>query len=293
MMTEPVQEIVDLEVDLGNLCLYASNHVEFSDGNPEDKIQALAQENFKRLFSRLVELRAKEDEVRDAKKLDLQIHDFDKSEFHVILPDPSTMFPRFNPMPSKKDLTKWEQYAQDKGIKRKKKTQKVFDEVTQTWIMRHGTKGAAQLAKKRDVIREIKPGEDIHADPFEEAKLQKQASNQKQKIQEMRNKLRAKGHEESRLVTHEERHERIKIKKEKLKKIKQYKQEKFAKNLKIAQSSTASMGKFDKKVSKDETQSTIKKKKQKIANIFDSAKEVARNKGSFQHKLELLNLIGK
>jgi len=285
-MASAADQTVDLEVDLGNLSLYASHHVDFAEGNVENQIQALAQENFKKLFSRLVELRAKEDETRDAKKLELQIHDFDKSEYHVILPDSTTLFPRFNPMPSKKDLTKWEKFAQEKGIKKRKKTEKVFDEASQTWVMRHGSRGARQLAEKRDVIREIKPGQDIHSDPFEEAKLKKQAANQKQKIQEMRNKIRAKGHDESRLVTHEERNARIKLKKEKLKKIKQHKQEKLARNLKIAQSSTASMGKFDKKVSKDEVQKTIKKKKQKVANIFDSSKEVARNK-------ELLNLIGK
>lgn len=292
-MNTAADDTVDLEVDLGNLSLYASHHVDFSEGDAETQIQALARENFKRLFSRLVELRSKEDEVRDAKKLELQIHDFDKSEFHVVLPDPTTLFPRFNPMPSKKDLTKWERYAQDKGIKRRKKTHKVFDEASQTWVMRHGSRGARQLADKRDVIREIKPGQDIHADPFVEAKLQKKASEQKQKIQEMRNKIRAKGHDESRLITHEERATRIKAKKEKLKKIKQYKQEKLARNLKIAQSSTASMGKFDKRVSKDEVQKSIKKKKQKVANIFDTSKEVARNKGRIRVYLELLNLIGK
>jgi len=76
------------------------------------------------------------------------------------------------------------------------------------------------------------------------------------------------------------------MKKEKLRKIKQTKKEKLAANLKIAQSSTASMGKFDAKVSKDEVQKTIKKKKQKVANIFDTKTEVARNK-------ELLSLIGR
>jgi len=76
------------------------------------------------------------------------------------------------------------------------------------------------------------------------------------------------------------------MKKDKLRKIKITKKQKLATNLKIAQGSTASMGKFDSKVSKDEVQKTIKKKKQKVANIFDSRKEVDRNK-------ELLGLIGR
>lgn len=68
-------------------------------------------------------------------------------------------------------------------------------------------------------------------------------------------------------------------KKEKLRKIKNFKMEKLASNLKIAQASTASMGKFDKRVNRDEVQKKFKKKAQKIANNFDSKKEVERNKG--------------
>jgi ABC-type enterochelin transport system substrate-binding protein len=63
-------------------------------------------------------------------------------------------------------------------------------------------------------------------------------------------------------VTTEERSDRVRQKKEKLKKA-----------------STASMGKFDKRVNRDEVQKKFKKKTQKIANIFDPEKEVARNKG--------------
>jgi regulator of ribosome biosynthesis len=277
-----------LEFDLGNLSVYNSQHVDMPEdlNEREETIQRLARENFKRLFGRLLEVRAKEDELRDQKKLDLQIHDFDKTEFHVVLPTPVTLFPRFNPMPSKKDLTKWEKFAREKGIKKNKRTHKVFDEASQTWIMRHGSKGARQLADKRDVVRTFKPGQDLSTDLFEEERLKKQSAKQKQTIQEMRNRIRAKGHDASKVVSVEERHARINMKKDKLRKIKQDKQQKLAANLRIVQSSTASMGKFDKRVSKDEVKKAIQKRKQKVANNYDTSKEVARNK-------ELLALIGK
>ena len=81
------------------------------------------------------------------------------------------------------------------------------------------------------------------------------------------------------MVTSEERFQRVKLKKEKLKKIKAMKQEKLAANLKIAQGSTASMGKFDKKVHKDEVKKKVGKKKQNVSMFFDARNEIDRNKG--------------
>lgn len=93
--------------------------------------------------------------------------------------------------------------------------------------------------------------------------------------------IRAKGHDATNAVSPEERFQRVKVKKEKLKKIKALKQEKLAANLRIAQSSTASMGKFDKKVSKDEVKKKVGKKKQNVSMFFDARKEIDRNKGKF------------
>lgn len=72
---------------------------------------------------------------------------------------------------------------------------------------------------------------------------------------------------------------KIDLKKDRLRKIKNSKKEKLEASLRIAQHSTASMGKYDKKVSKDEVQKKIAKKKQKVANMYDTTKEVQRNKG--------------
>lgn len=156
MDTENFNE--DIAYDLGNLTIYNSSHTDFSSDpvQLEKQVQRLALENFRRIFSKLVEIRAQEEASRDLKKLDLQIHDFDKTEYHVKLPEPKTLFPRMNPMPSRKDLTKWERFAQDKGIrKEKKRPTKVFDEPSQEWVFRHGGKGIQQLNKKRDIIREV------------------------------------------------------------------------------------------------------------------------------------------
>lgn len=44
------------------------------------------------------------------------------------LPAPSFVLPRLKKCPVPRPLTKWEQFAQDKGIKKTKKDKKVFDE---------------------------------------------------------------------------------------------------------------------------------------------------------------------
>jgi len=184
-------KMIDVEFDLGSLCIYNTAHVDYPEDPEayEEKIQQLALDNYRKIFGRLLELREKEDVERDKKKLELQIHDFDKTEYHVVLPEITTLFPRFNPMPSKKEMTKWEKFAKDKGIKKDRRS-KVFDEASQTWVNLRGSKSIRKLNEKRDVARELKQGQDIYSDPFEQEKETKRAAKQKQEIQEIRNKLR-------------------------------------------------------------------------------------------------------
>lgn len=43
------------------------------------------------------------------------------------LPEPTTVLPRLRKVPGPKPLTKWEKFAKEKGIKKKKKDKKVYD----------------------------------------------------------------------------------------------------------------------------------------------------------------------
>ncbi|KAI4130103.1 MAG: hypothetical protein LQ341_006498 [Variospora aurantia] len=61
---------------------------------------------------------------------------------HLTLPPPTTPLPREKPLPALKEKTKWEKFAEKKGIKDKKKEGKmVFDEETQEWVPKWGYKG--------------------------------------------------------------------------------------------------------------------------------------------------------
>ena len=58
------------------------------------------------------------------------------------LPPPTTQLPRAKPLPKPKAPTKWERFAQAKGIQKKRREKKVWDEERQEWVNRWGWKGA-------------------------------------------------------------------------------------------------------------------------------------------------------
>jgi regulator of ribosome biosynthesis len=58
---------------------------------------------------------------------------------YVQLPPGTTPFPRVKPLPPQvKPMTKWEQFAKEKGIKKRKRSKLVFDEEADEWKRRHG-----------------------------------------------------------------------------------------------------------------------------------------------------------
>lgn len=58
------------------------------------------------------------------------------------LPEPVIRLPRGKPIPKPKPLTKWEKFAKEKGIVKKKRSKLAFDEATQEWKRIHGYKKA-------------------------------------------------------------------------------------------------------------------------------------------------------
>lgn len=61
---------------------------------------------------------------------------------HLVLPAPTTQLPREKPVPAEKEKTKWERFAEKKGIKAKKRDGKmVYDDATGEWVPKWGYKG--------------------------------------------------------------------------------------------------------------------------------------------------------
>lgn len=99
------------------------------------------------------------------------------------LPRPATPLPRQKPPPAPRPPTRWEAFAAQKGIVKKKRSKLVFDEDAGEWRRRHG-KGRAGDDADVHVV-DAKPGDELGADPFAEAaaaRRDKRATNKRQQL---------------------------------------------------------------------------------------------------------------
>jgi regulator of ribosome biosynthesis len=64
------------------------------------------------------------------------------------LPSPKLVIPREKPVPQTKPLTRWEKFAKEKGIKKKKKSKMEYDEATGEYKPTWGYKSKSQEAER-------------------------------------------------------------------------------------------------------------------------------------------------
>ncbi|EUB63954.1 Ribosome biogenesis regulatory protein [Echinococcus granulosus] len=96
-----------------------------------------------------------------------------------VLPDPVSRLPREKRTPKAKELTRWERFAQMKGIKKRKKSRKVWDEASQSWKPRWG-KDRVDSVKDKWVL-EVPDNADPYEDQFEKlsrARSERRAKNE-------------------------------------------------------------------------------------------------------------------
>ncbi|OAY71077.1 Ribosome biogenesis regulatory protein, partial [Ananas comosus] len=107
----------------------------------------------------------------------------------IKLPPPTTKLPREKHLPKPKPLTKWELFAQMKGIKKHKKNKRVWDEQTGTWKRTHGYDRAND---DKDIpIIEAKPTDEPGEDPFAKRKAEKKQRVDKQEKNRLENLKKA------------------------------------------------------------------------------------------------------
>ena len=78
----------------------------------------------------------------------------------IVLPAPLTALPRAKAVPKPKEPTRWEKFAAVKGIQKRKRGAKVYDEEKGDWRARHGAQ-SRKNDKMADWISELKPGQEI------------------------------------------------------------------------------------------------------------------------------------
>ncbi|BBM97726.1 regulator of ribosome biosynthesis [Marchantia polymorpha subsp. ruderalis] len=152
-------------MDLGNLMVF-DPRASFS--SPAECLEK-ARELIQALSDKLYELPATVDKVGRL----------------VTLPPPTTRLPREKPLPKPRPPTKWEQFAQKKGIKKRKRSKLEYDDQTDEWRRRHGYKRVND--ENQIPWIEARDTDEPGVDPFEKLKSDKKERVAKQEKNQLSN----------------------------------------------------------------------------------------------------------
>ncbi|KAJ3413616.1 Rhodanese- sulfurtransferase [Chytridiales sp. JEL 0842] len=221
------------EYDLALLLCLDTAPVDITAKDPmafEDKLKELTEENTQALFDKL---------------FSLPIQTNDDGVF-AVLPEQTTLIPRAKPVPSDKAMTRWEKFAKAKGIQKKSRSRKEYDEAKGEYRPRYGYAGKDDSVPD-DWLMEVPGSADPMENQHQKAKAEKQARVSKNKQKQSRN-ISESNPAFATLPTNAPRE----VKKETLKKA-----------IVETKTSTASIGKFDEAI-KGEKAVKIKRQKRKF-----------------------------
>jgi len=224
-----------LNYDLGNLCAFdfsSINKVSYK-ANPKEYIDTLSKENVQLLVSRLFQLPLKT---------------IDEGTL-ALLPKCITPIPREKPLPESKPKTRWEAFAEIKGIKKKKKSRMEWDKKHEEYRPTYGFKRANDETAVWEM--NAKPTDKVGEDPFQKMIDDKNDKVSKQKKREQRNfdesSMRQMGNVGKSLDFSKDKRTQLKSD--------------LGHVFDVAKLATASYGKFDKQVENEKAQPTRGKKK--------------------------------
>eukprot|EP00250_Pteridium_aquilinum_P033836 c6447_g1_i1 orf=133-1173(+) len=113
----------------------------------------------------------------------------DKTGRLVQLPPPTIQLPREKPLPKPRPPTKWEMFAQKKGIQKRKRSKLEYDEQNQEWRRRYGYK---RVGDERDIpIIDAKSTDELGSDPFAQRRAEKKSRVGKETKNQLENLKRA------------------------------------------------------------------------------------------------------
>jgi regulator of ribosome biosynthesis len=273
------------EIDLGNFLAVRTHPIDASRISDEAYLREIATEGTQELVSRLFAL--------DTEDCDVGIL--------AVLPKGKTVFPREKPIPQPKPLTRWQKFADRKGIKKKedRKDRLVWDEASEDWKPRYGSNRANN--KEDAWLMEHKEGDDASVDPWTKMKMEKKERVAKNERQRTQNLIAASGQKlpgnidlAAAVKSSKPLAKQEKLEKKQVSEMKS-KLENTKVTLHLAQQSTASMGKFD-RLQNDEPapkQSRIAKKAPAILQKKQNSAASAGNslQGEKDVSMKLLNRI--
>jgi len=226
-----VNKAVEPNVDLGNLLLEDFDPLDAEQYKVSGAVylKEVARNNAQFLVNQLWQLPTKR--VEDV--------------IVAVLPKPTTILPREKEVPKVRPLTKWQQYAKTKGILNKKKERMVWDGVSQSWKPSWGYQRANN--PEADWMVEIPDQKDPYRDYYGERKDEKKERVAKNELQRLRNIAKASGGGAAAEGIG------LNLDKKNSKEV--------AKQLDRALHSTASLGKYNEKLSKERPVKEGKKRK--------------------------------
>ncbi|XP_060522023.1 ribosome biogenesis regulatory protein homolog [Cylas formicarius] len=172
-----VEKHIDLDYDLGNLLALDANDVTNpllkSDRN--EFFLQLARDNTQLLLNEIWDL--------PTEKVD--------EALMVKLPVPKLRLPRMKPIPKPKPLTKWQKFAKEKGITKKKKSKLLWDEQLKKWIPTYGFK-RTRAEREKNWVMEVPTNSDPMEDQFSKKMNNKSENVAKNELQRLRNIAKAK-----------------------------------------------------------------------------------------------------
>ncbi|ORX67945.1 RRS1-domain-containing protein [Linderina pennispora] len=188
----------------------------------------------------------------------------DDDSVYAQLPKPQTTLPREKPLPKEKAETRWEKFAKIKGIQTRKHSRMVFDEESGEYKPRFGYKSA----KNEEMNQWAIPVPD-NADPYEDqyAKLR---TEKKERV--AKNDRRRQRNAEEAMAT------------ERGMKPHEMRKSQLQRALVMSKGSTASLGKFDTKLTGEPKIKGVKRKFDPLVGSAD--KEKSKN-------MDILNRVNK
>ncbi|GAA6001968.1 hypothetical protein JCM10207_003016 [Rhodosporidiobolus poonsookiae] len=188
------------------------------------------------------------------------------------LPAIATGLPREKPLPRQAPMTKWQAFANAKGIAPKPKKDKlIYDEERQEWVPRWGYKGKNK-DKEEQWIHEVPNNADPNFDPRAAARDERKAKSLKNEQQRLKNLQRAASNAAQQVQQSAARSTERDSRKRALEN-----------ELKSSKKSTASLGQFDDKLKGEGREKNIKRK-------FDANEVSAKDERS--KSLAILTSIG-
>ncbi|KAK1921142.1 ribosome biogenesis-related protein [Papiliotrema laurentii] len=166
-------------------------------------------------------------------------------------PPPTTLLPREKPLPKPKPPTKWERFAKERGISHRKKERDVWDEERQEWVRRWG-RGGKNKEGEEQWLHEVKAKDDADHDPAATARKERKARIAKNEAQHAANVAHAAARASSSSDASSSQAAKASAREQRKKELER--------GLLVSKTSTASLGRFDKKIEGEPKVKGVKRK---------------------------------